>query len=144
MQSAASRFVFGTRRIAIGTGTLCQRVAVLFLFTVEIEFFLFHEKLLKFHEKLFIIYLRQKILMEVEKMEESKNIRVTVSMPRGQVERMARIAEKMGLSRNAFMQIALADYMSQKEMINEEVIAKTIESVVREVIEERENDADRH
>ena len=77
-------------------------------------------------------------------MEESKNIRVTVSMPRGQVERMTRIAEKMGLSRNAFMQIALADYMSQKEMINEEVIAKTIESVVREVIAERENDADRH
>ena len=77
-------------------------------------------------------------------MEESKNIRVTVSMPRGQVERMARIAEKMGLSRNAFMQIALADYMSQKEMINEEVIVKTIESVVREVIAERENDADRH
>lgn len=77
-------------------------------------------------------------------MEESKNIRVTVSMPRGQVERMARIAERMGLSRNAFMQIALADYMSQKEMINEEVIVKTIESVVREVIEERENDVDRH
>lgn len=77
-------------------------------------------------------------------MEESKNIRVTVSMPRGQVERMARIAEKMGLSRNAFMQIALAEYMSQKEMINEEVIVKTIESVVREVISERENDADRH
>lgn len=77
-------------------------------------------------------------------MEESKNIRVTVSMPRGQVERMARIAERMGLSRNAFMQIALADYMSQKEMINEEVITKTIESVVREVIEERENDVDRH
>ena len=70
-------------------------------------------------------------------MEESKNIRVTVSMPRGQVERMARIAERMGLSRNAFMQIALADYMSQKEMINEEVITKTIESVVREVIEEK-------
>ena len=77
-------------------------------------------------------------------MEESKNIRVTVSMPRGQVERMARIAERMGLSRNAFMQIALADYMSQKEMINEEDITKTIESVVREVIEERENDVDRH
>ena len=77
-------------------------------------------------------------------MEESKNIRVTVSMPRGQVERMARIAERMGLSRNAFMQIALADYMSQKEMINEEVIVMTIESVVREVIEERENDVDRH
>ena len=77
-------------------------------------------------------------------MEESKNIRVTVSMPRGQVERMTRIAEKMGLSRNAFMQIALAEYMSQKEMINEEVIVKTIESVVREVISERENDADRH
>ena len=77
-------------------------------------------------------------------MEESKNIRVTVSMPRGQVERMARIAEKLGLSRNAFMQIALAEYMSQKEMINEEVIVKTIESVVREVISERENDADRH
>lgn len=77
-------------------------------------------------------------------MEESKNIRVTVSMPRGQVERMTRIAEKMGLSRNAFMQIALAEYMSQKEMINEELIVKTIESVVREVISERENDADRH
>lgn len=65
-------------------------------------------------------------------MSKPKNVRVTVSMPESQVERMDKIALKMGLSRNAFMQVALCEYMSNRELVNEEMIAKVLERLVKE------------
>lgn len=72
-------------------------------------------------------------------MTESKNVRVTVSMPKSQVERMERLAAKMGLSRNAFMQVSLGEYMTNKELVSEDMILKAVENIVREAMEEKQN-----
>ena len=72
-------------------------------------------------------------------MTDSKNVRVTVSMPKSQVERMERLAAKMGLSRNAFMQVALGEYMTNKELVSEDMILKAVENIVREAMEEKQN-----
>lgn len=71
-------------------------------------------------------------------MENTKNIRVSVSLPPKQVERMDKHAEKLGLSRNAFMQIALAEYMTNKEIVQDGMITQVL-SMLQDHVKEEEN-----
>lgn len=61
------------------------------------------------------------------------NTRVTLSMPITQVERMDRHAENLGISRNAFMQIAIAEYMLNREFAHGGMIDMLKQAIIDEV-----------
>ena len=61
------------------------------------------------------------------------NTRVTLSMPITQVERMDRHAENLGISRNAFMQIAIAEYMLNREFAHGGMIDMLKQEIIDEV-----------
>lgn len=76
-------------------------------------------------------------MSEIKKTKKSNikdtNTRVTLSMPTKQVERMDRHADELGISRNAFMQIAIADYMSNREFAHGGMIDSLREVLIDEI-----------
>lgn len=82
-------------------------------------------------------------MSEIKKTKKSNiketNTRVTLSMPTKQVERMDRHADELGISRNAFMQIAIADYMSNREFAHGGLIDAVKQSLIDEINKQLEN-----
>ena len=76
-------------------------------------------------------------MSEIKKTKKSNikdtNTRVTLSLPTKQVERMDRHADELGISRNAFMQIAIADYMSNREFAHGGLIDVLKQSLIEEI-----------
>lgn len=61
------------------------------------------------------------------------NSRVTMSIPTSQVERIDRHAENLGISRNAFMQVAIAEYMANREFAHGGVVEMLKQAIIDEV-----------
>ena len=63
------------------------------------------------------------------------NSRVTMSIPTSQVERIDRHAENLGISRNAFMQVAIAEYMANREFAHGGMVEMLKQAIIEEVNE---------
>lgn len=61
------------------------------------------------------------------------NTRVTLSMPTSQVDRMDKHADQLGISRNAFMQVAIAEYMSNREFAHGGMVDMLKQAIIDEV-----------
>lgn len=67
------------------------------------------------------------------------NGRVTMSMPIKQIERMDKHADDLGISRNAFMQIAIAEYMLNREFAHGGMIEAVKQSLIDEINKKLDN-----